>query len=93
MTTLKELNLVATKVADLSPLAGLRLTHLLALRIPAQDYTPLAALPLEVFWAGPQFRDLTLLRNAPLRSLNIGGNKSANGFFTLAEIKTLKELV
>ncbi len=90
---LGSLNLFAcTSVTDLAPLAGTRLRELNATGIPAQDYTPLAGLPLETFTGGARLDDLSFLRGAPLRTLRISEGPRPRNLAVLAEIKTLETL-
>jgi eukaryotic-like serine/threonine-protein kinase len=82
------------KLADLSPLRGLRLKHLDLSRNVIVDLTPLNGLPLEslCLMVNP-VRDLRPLRNSPLKKLilwNTGIDDSS--LPALNDIKTLREL-
>jgi eukaryotic-like serine/threonine-protein kinase len=91
---LKTLNLRNTRVNDLSPLAGMPLTFFDATSIPAVDYSPLAGAPLEKCWIQDSpVRDLSFLRNSPVKELVLYSCNEARGYSVLAGLKSLDLLV
>ena len=90
---LKILHIGNTRVADLSPLAGMPITFLNATSIPAVDYSPLAG-PLEkcVLQFSP-VKDLSFLRDSPLKELTLFNCNEARGYAVLASLKSLDLLI
>ncbi|QDU21856.1 protein kinase domain-containing protein [Urbifossiella limnaea] len=63
-----------TQLTDVSPLQGLKLTHLSWNGNPVADLSPLRGMPLEYLMAwGWSGTDLTPLKGMPLTWLNVGG--------------------
>ncbi|HOB32598.1 MAG TPA: hypothetical protein PKH32_06950, partial [Verrucomicrobiota bacterium] len=91
---LTRINLQNTRVSDLSPLAGMPLTHFEASAIAAIDYSPLAGAPLTYccIQSSP-VRDLSFLRDSPVKELILFDCNEARGFSVLAGLKSLDLLI
>jgi hypothetical protein len=71
---LQALSIVGNAVVSLVPVRGMRLTEFQTVGPCCDDFSPLAGMPLAAFrvWNNPQFSDLSLLRNMPLKELDVG---------------------
>ena len=64
------------KLSDLSPLRGMKLTHLMAGNSRLDDVSPLAGMPLTTLTLGnSQVADLTPLKGMPLKIVSLGATK------------------
>jgi Leucine-rich repeat (LRR) protein len=90
---LESIDLLDTRVADLSPLSGMPIKSIDLSRTPVLDFSPLAQLPLEkCYLQHNRITDLAVFHGKPLKELCLWGCEHARNYAILAEIKTLEIL-
>ena len=93
MSTLRSLQLVATDVSDLSPLAGLKLTDLMLGGNQITDLSPLKGLPLKrLHFSGTGVRDLRPLQGMSLDDIRLNPKNITQGLDILSGMKSLKTI-
>ncbi len=93
MSTLRSLQLMATDVSDLSPLAGLKLTDLILGGNQITDLSPLKGLPLKrLHFSGTGVSDLRPLQGMSLDDIRLNPKNINQGLDVLRGMKSLKTI-
>src|SRR5262249_12035112 len=93
MTTLRQLILAGNALSDLSPLTGLKPTHLVLREKKGTDLAPLRGMPLvklEIFGTG--VTDVRPLQGMPLQDIRLSPGNIAQGLNVLRDMKSLRTI-